>query len=49
MTVTKRVVRLDPDALAVLEEQRSFLRRSLADLEREHDAGDLDDDDFPTC
>lgn len=48
MTVTKRVVRLDPDALAVLEEQRTFLRRSLADLEREHDAGDLDDDDYRT-
>ncbi|MEY2404878.1 MAG: hypothetical protein QOD38_2429 [Acidimicrobiaceae bacterium] len=46
MPVTKRVVRLDPDALAVLEEQRSFLDRSLADLEREHDAGDLDDDDY---
>ena len=46
MTVTKRVVRLDPDALAVLEEQRSFLRRSLADLELEHDAGDLEPDDY---
>jgi cytochrome c-type biogenesis protein CcmH/NrfG len=44
--VTKRVVRLDPDALAVLEEQRSFLRRSLADLEREHEAGDLESDDY---
>jgi hypothetical protein len=44
--VTKRVVRLDPDALAVLEEQRSFLKRSLADLEREHDAGDLESDDY---
>lgn len=48
MTVTKRVVRLDPDALAVLEEQRSFLQRSLADLERENDAGDLDPDDYVT-
>jgi tetratricopeptide (TPR) repeat protein len=37
--------RLDPDALAALEEQRDFLLRSLDDLEREHDAGDLDDDD----
>lgn len=46
MPVTKRVVRLDPDALAVLEEQRSFLERSLADLEREHDAGDLERDDY---
>jgi cytochrome c-type biogenesis protein CcmH/NrfG len=48
MTVTKRVVRLDPDALAALEEQRSFLRRSLADLEREHEAGDLDAEDYRT-
>ena len=46
MPVTKRVVRLDPDALAVLEEQRSFLKRSLADLEREHEAGDLESDDY---
>jgi hypothetical protein len=46
MPVTKRVVRLGPDALAVLEEQRSFLERSLADLEREHDAGDLESDDY---
>jgi cytochrome c-type biogenesis protein CcmH/NrfG len=46
VTVTKRIVRLDPDALAVLEEQRSFLRRSLADLEREHEAGDLETDDY---
>jgi len=44
--VTKHVVRLDPDALAALEEQRSFLRRSLVDLEREHDAGDLEPDDY---
>ena len=36
----------DPDALAALEEQRDFLLRSLRDLEREHDAGDLDDDDY---
>jgi len=48
VTVTKRVVRLDPDALAALEEQRGFLRRSLDDLEREHRAGDLDDDDYGT-
>ena len=43
-----RTVRLDPDALAVLEEQRAFLRRSLDDLEREHDAGDLDEIDYDT-
>jgi len=48
VTVTKRVVRLDPDALAVLEEQRAFLQRSLDDLEHEHDAGDLEADDYET-
>lgn len=37
---------LDPDRLAELEEQRDHLLRSLRDLEREHDAGDLDDHDF---
>ncbi len=42
----RRADRLDPDELAGLEEQRDFLLRSIADLEREHDAGDLDDDDF---
>jgi tetratricopeptide (TPR) repeat protein len=45
---TTRTVRLDPDALAVLEEQRAFLRRSLDDLEREHEAGDLDEIDYAT-
>jgi hypothetical protein len=38
--------RLDADQLAHLEDQRSFLLASIADLEREHDAGDLDDDDY---
>lgn len=38
----------DPDALAELEEQRAFLLRSLRDLEREHDAGDVDDEDYRT-
>lgn len=37
---------LDPDTVAVLEEQRDFLLRSLDDLEREHDAGDVDDHDY---
>ena len=37
---------LDPDALAALEEEREFLLRSLQDLEREHDAGDVDDSDY---
>ena len=37
---------MDPDRLAALEEERRFLLRSLADLEREHDAGDVDEDDY---
>jgi hypothetical protein len=35
-----------PDELAQLEEERSFLLRSLDDLERERDAGDVDDGDY---
>jgi tetratricopeptide (TPR) repeat protein len=38
----------EPDALAALEEERDFLLRSLDDLEREHDAGDVDDADYVT-
>lgn len=41
-------VKLDPDALAVLEEQRAFLRSSLVDLDAENEAGDLDDADYTT-
>jgi tetratricopeptide (TPR) repeat protein len=37
---------LDPDVLAALEEERDFLLDSLADLEREHDAGDVDSADY---
>jgi tetratricopeptide (TPR) repeat protein len=37
---------LDPDALVALEEERDFLLASLADLEREHDAGDVDEADY---
>ena len=40
--------RLDPDALAALEQQRDFLLASLRDLDREHDAGDLDEIDHQT-
>ncbi|MFN7148324.1 MAG: tetratricopeptide repeat protein [Microthrixaceae bacterium] len=40
--------RLDPDELALLEEERDHLLVSLQDLEREHDAGDLDDLDYAT-
>ncbi len=34
--------KIDPDLLAGLEEQRGFLVRSLDDLDREREAGDLD-------
>jgi tetratricopeptide (TPR) repeat protein len=37
---------LDPDTLAALEDERDFLLASLADLEREHDAGDVDETDY---
>lgn len=46
MSPAPRPKALDPDALAAAEEQRDFLLRSLADLEREHDAGDLTDEDY---
>lgn len=38
----------DPDAYAVLEEQRDFLLRSLEDLDREYEAGDVDEVDYVT-
>jgi hypothetical protein len=37
-----------PDRLAELEEERRFLLRSLADLDRERDAGDVDEPDYQT-
>lgn len=40
--------RVDLDELAALEEQRTFLLTSLDDLDREHEAGDLDDADYAT-
>ena len=40
--------RVDPDQLARLEEERSFLLRSIRDIEREHAVGDVDEDDFRT-
>lgn len=40
----RRIV--DPDRLAALEEERDFLLRSLADLERERAAGDVDETDY---
>jgi hypothetical protein len=36
----------DLDRLAELEQERDFLLASLEDLEREHDAGDVDDHDY---
>jgi cytochrome c-type biogenesis protein CcmH/NrfG len=38
--------RFDPDALASLESERDFLLRSIADLENERDAGNLDDERY---
>lgn len=48
MTEPNRVDRraLSPDRLVELEQERDFLLTSLADLESEHDAGDMDDADF---
>lgn len=39
---------LSADQLAELEEERTFLLSSLADLEREHAAGDVTDEDYRT-
>jgi tetratricopeptide (TPR) repeat protein len=39
---------VDAETRAGLEEERRFLLDSLRDLEREHDAGDLDEDDYRT-
>lgn len=37
---------MNPDRLADLEEEQRFLLRSLTDLEREYEAGDIDDVDY---
>jgi hypothetical protein len=37
---------MNPDQLASLEEERRFLLRSLADLDREYEAGDVDEVDY---
>ena len=37
---------MNPDRLGELEEERSFLLRSITDLDREHAAGDVDDSDY---
>ena len=39
---------IDPDRLAELEEERRFLLRSLDDLAREHEFGDVTDEDYRT-
>jgi tetratricopeptide (TPR) repeat protein len=39
---------VNPERREELEAERQFLLRSLADLEREHDAGDVDDADYET-
>lgn len=43
-TTSRRTI--NPDRLAELEEERRFLLRSLADLERERAAGDVDEVDY---
>jgi tetratricopeptide (TPR) repeat protein len=45
-STTKSGARID--RLAELEEERRYLLRSLKDLEREREAGDVDDDDYHT-
>ena len=37
---------MNPDELALLEEERRFLLRSIDDLDREYAAGDVDDADY---
>lgn len=39
---------MNPDELARLEEERNFLLNSLRDIERERNAGDIDDSDYAT-
>lgn len=41
-------IKFDPDELAALEDEQRFLLRSIADLDREHEAGDVDDVDYRT-
>jgi tetratricopeptide (TPR) repeat protein len=41
-------MKLDLDRLAEMEEERAFLLGSLRDLDRERDAGDLDEHDYAT-
>ena len=45
-TGTRAAGRLDPDELALLEEERDHLLASLEDLEREFAAGDMDEVDY---
>ncbi len=46
MAPSEPVAEAEPDALEPLEEEREFLLRSLADLDDEYEAGDLEDDDY---
>lgn len=39
---------MNPDRLAELEEERRFLLASIRDIEREHEVGDVETDDFHT-
>ena len=44
--MSPRDLKLDPDRLVALEEQRDFLLRSIEDLDAEREAGDLSDEDY---
>ena len=44
--MSPRELKLDPDRLVALEEQRDFLLRSIEDLDSEREAGDLSDEDY---
>lgn len=46
MTSSTAATALDHDVLAALEEERTFLLRSLDDLEQEYAVGDIDDADY---
>lgn len=48
MTASTRDHDAHLDDLADLEEERRFLLRSLRDLDREYEAGDVDDEDYQT-
>lgn len=42
----RAAARLNPDDLAVLQDEQAFLGQSITDLRREYEAGDLTDEDY---